>query len=309
MAEELAAEEEEVTTARAVATEGEAGKPEELVAQLCQRLNEVIEVNGALHEEEMASATKASSLLLQVPVHEDCVAAFPEEGKGTGVGSDTVAGQGNFAASLVYGCGDTVQDNGFELWIGSFEDCLNLEGLRARGINALLNCAMYECQTECACARPTGAGRRRSHARGPSATEYQHMPLRDSGQLSEVLGRDQIQAVAHFDEDWYSNMLGYATAFHGMDACDVEDYNMEQHFSEAIAFLSQCKTEGRKVLVHCIMGVNRSATSLIAFLCGSLQMPLKDAVELVSRRRGYVLSNKSFLEQLVRKFGNVQPNA
>jgi protein-tyrosine phosphatase len=98
-------------------------------------------------------------------------------------------------------------------------------------------------------------------------------------------------------------MLNRDVAFLGIAANDEPGYAMDDHFGETMEFLDQCRVEGRRVLVHCVAGINRSSTALIAFLCASLQMDLEDAVELTSRQRGSILSNSSFLEQLVESFG------
>jgi len=114
--------------------------------------------------------------------------------------------------------------------------------------------------------------------------------------------RDQVRAIAAFDGGWYSGMLDCDVEYHGIAADDEFGYAMDMHYEEAIGFLKQCREEKRKVLVHCIMGVNRSTASLVAFLCGGMEMKFSDAVELVSERRGYVLSNRSFLGQLIAKY-------
>ena len=53
-----------------------------------------------------------------------------------------------------------------------------------------------------------------------------------------------------------------------------------------------------RVLVHCVAGVSRSTTMLIAWMMHSLQMQLHAAMEYVRRRRPIVMPNASFLIQL-----------
>lgn len=198
----------------------------------------------------------------------------------------------SFAAALV------LKEGAFELWLGSLEDALSLEQLAERRVDALLNCALDECRVESACERgPRGAGRRRSHARGPSLWEERE------GDGVRGLDRDQIKALANFDADWYSAGLGYDVTFLGVAARDEDGYPLDTHYAEMSAFLQRCRADGRKVLVHCIMGINRSAAAVVAFLCLGLGKPLEDAIDLVARRRGPVLSNVTFLGQLVRHFG------
>jgi hypothetical protein len=205
-----------------------------------------------------------------------------------------------FGADLIY-----QEDNGFQLWLGSLEDALSFESLEQCNISGILNCALADCRLECACSRPSAAGRRRCHARGPSAMQGGEFKCSTSVDGCPRLDRDQIKAVASFDSDWYSLMLNSDVSYLGIAANDEAGYAMDDHFVETMEFLEKCRGEGRRVLVHCVMGINRSSTALIAFLCASLQMPLEDAVELTSRRRGYILSNSSFLEQLVKSFAEL----
>lgn len=192
-------------------------------------------------------------------------------------------------------------EDGFEIWLGSFEDALALQSLRDRGIDGILNCAVEECWRECLAFRGLGSGRRRAHARGVSAMDGSQQPGDSEDRL--VLDRDHVRRVAAFDAEWYSSMLGRDTSFLGIAANDEEGYGMAQHFAEAGEFLAQCRREHRKVLVHCVMGINRSSAAVAAFLCQELGTGLTPAVELISRHRGHVLSNSSFLRQLIAAYG------
>lgn len=205
----------------------------------------------------------------------------------------------NFCADLILR-----EESGFELWLGSLEDALCLRGLRQRGINAVLNCAVEECERECAVYRGCGGGRRRAHARGISAMDGAQAQVGAAADDGCNLDRDQVRAVALFEGAWYTSMLGYDTGFLGFAADDEDGYAMDRHFDEANAFLRGCRAEGRKVIVHCIMGINRSSAALAAFLCRELGLGLTPSVDLISKGRGHVLSNASFRRQLVAAYGN-----
>jgi protein-tyrosine phosphatase len=114
---------------------------------------------------------------------------------------------------------------------------------------------------------------------------------------------DVLRGLVEFDQLWYSDFLDCDMAYHGIAANDEDGYRMDDHFEEAIAFLSECRREGRKVLVHCIMGINRSSVALVAFLCHGLGMALYDAIGIASKQRGLILSNNSFIDQLVEHYG------
>jgi len=205
-----------------------------------------------------------------------------------------------FAADLVF----REEDGGFELWLGSLEDALSIEALRARGVNAVLNCAVEECIKECASFRLDPAasrsgGRRRTHARGASLAVDEE----DVVAGRRTLRVEQVRGLVEFEESWYSDVLEYDMAYLGLPAVDEDGYRMDSHFPDVKSFLGQCRQEGRKVLIHCVMGINRSSVALVAFLCSGLGMDLSSAVDLASKQRGYILSNESFLDQLIANFG------
>lgn len=212
----------------------------------------------------------------------------------------------HFEADLVY----KDESGGFELWLGSLEDALSLEGLRQRQINGVLNCALEECRRECAafrgCSDDTfgggGGGRRRTHARGASLANDGEAKA-NAAAKKRAMPLDVIRSLAEFNECWYSDFLDYDIEYYGLEALDQDGYRMSDHFEELQFFLERCRQEQRKVLVHCIMGINRSSFALIAFLCAGCGMRLQDAVALAARQRGFILSNGSFIDQLIERFG------
>jgi len=241
-------------------------------SDLSCRLTDLIQENGGLRDEERCSQWSQQ-------------------------GSETR----NFGADLILR-----EESGFELWLGSLDDALNLDALHTQHIDAFLNCASEECYRECEPFRmPVRGGRRRSHARGASASQLDKdiFTCASAVEGCKTLAADQIKAVASFDDEWYSDTLGYSTAYCKIDANDTDGYPMDQHFPEIASFLHVCRHERRRVLVHCIMGVNRSSAALVAFLCEGLGFNLEEAIITVSKQRGLILSNRSFVDQLVAKYG------
>ena len=84
------------------------------------------------------------------------------------------------------------------------------------------------------------------------------------------------------------------------DADDAEGYGLlEKHFQSALQFLDDMRRQGRRTLVHCFAGMNRSATICVAYLIVREEMGLTDAVQLLREKRGVVLKNRSFNRELV----------
>eukprot|EP00434_Breviolum_minutum_P034724 symbB.v1.2.030738.t1/scaffold3495.1/size92607/8 len=65
-------------------------------------------------------------------------------------------------------------------------------------------------------------------------------------------------------------------------------------------FLRRCKARGKKVLVNCKAGHNRSACMCVCWLVACEGYGLLEAVDLVQTRRGSILSNHGFRLQLLR---------
>mmetsp|Transcript_31935 Transcript_31935/g.99352 ORF Transcript_31935/g.99352 Transcript_31935/m.99352 type:complete len:208 (+) Transcript_31935:40-663(+) len=104
------------------------------------------------------------------------------------------------------------------------------------------------------------------------------------------------------------SMCGSLTELYGgtleckeIDAEDDEEYPiLDLHLDAAVRFLKGIREQGRRVLVHCYAGMNRSATLCAAYLVSVERLPLTQAVRVLRERRGAVLQNRAFTRQLVR---------
>ncbi|KAK3847175.1 MAG: dual specificity phosphatase, partial [Linnemannia gamsii] len=74
--------------------------------------------------------------------------------------------------------------------------------------------------------------------------------------------------------------------------------NLRSEFPSAFDYIEEAKTRGGKVLVHCQLGVSRSASLVIAYVMKTLQMGLTDAYELVKARSAVISPNMSLMYQL-----------
>ncbi|KAF8542296.1 protein-tyrosine phosphatase-like protein [Trichophaea hybrida] len=81
---------------------------------------------------------------------------------------------------------------------------------------------------------------------------------------------------------------------------DTSTSNLLQILSDAIAFIEPAlrKSEDAKVLVHCVEGISRSASIVIAYLMSERGMSFSQALRIVKRRRAVVSPNLGFIRQL-----------
>ncbi|KAF2435390.1 hypothetical protein EJ08DRAFT_335761 [Tothia fuscella] len=80
---------------------------------------------------------------------------------------------------------------------------------------------------------------------------------------------------------------------------DNEEERMQLYFSAIAHFIAEAlSVPGNKVLVHCRVGISRSATAVLAFLIMKKNMPLQDAWNLLKARRKIVKPNPAFCAEL-----------
>uniref|UniRef100_A0A7N8YKE7 Dual specificity protein phosphatase n=1 Tax=Mastacembelus armatus TaxID=205130 RepID=A0A7N8YKE7_9TELE len=96
--------------------------------------------------------------------------------------------------------------------------------------------------------------------------------------------------------DMYENMK---ITYMGIEAHDSCDFDMSVNFQAAADFIHRALSSGGKVLVHCHVGVSRSATLVLAYLMLRQHLTLVEAICAVKDNRG-VIPNRGFLRQLIK---------
>ncbi|XP_069812883.1 dual specificity protein phosphatase 26 [Dendropsophus ebraccatus] len=96
-------------------------------------------------------------------------------------------------------------------------------------------------------------------------------------------------------EEYYRGMY---ISYMGIDAQDSPTFDMSVHFYPAADFIHRALRERGKILVHCAVGVSRSATLVLAYLMIYHRMTLVEAINTVKDRRG-IIPNRGFLRQLL----------
>ncbi|XP_076021110.1 protein phosphatase Slingshot homolog 3 [Genypterus blacodes] len=79
---------------------------------------------------------------------------------------------------------------------------------------------------------------------------------------------------------------------------DVEATDLLSHWTDTYNFINTARKNGQAVLVHCKMGVSRSASTVIAYAMKQQRWPLDVALAYVKDRRSVARPNEGFMKQL-----------
>ncbi|XP_053179261.1 protein phosphatase Slingshot homolog 3 [Scomber japonicus] len=79
---------------------------------------------------------------------------------------------------------------------------------------------------------------------------------------------------------------------------DVEATDLLPHWTDTFNFINTARKSGQAVLVHCKMGVSRSASTVIAYAMKQQHWPLDVALGFVRECRSIVKPNDGFMKQL-----------
>ncbi|KAM4837313.1 dual specificity protein phosphatase 26 [Thomomys bottae] len=92
---------------------------------------------------------------------------------------------------------------------------------------------------------------------------------------------------------------GLGIRYLGVEAHDSPAFDMSIHFQTAADFIHRALCQpGGKILVHCAVGVSRSATLVLAYLMLYHHFTLVEAIKKVKDHRG-IIPNRGFLRQLL----------
>jgi protein-tyrosine phosphatase len=81
-------------------------------------------------------------------------------------------------------------------------------------------------------------------------------------------------------------------------ADDIEEQDLLTHFSTTNDYIRNCQHRGGNVLVHCLAGISRSATVVIAYIMKKYRMSYTNAENYVSCKRSIIAPNEGFVRQL-----------
>lgn len=81
-------------------------------------------------------------------------------------------------------------------------------------------------------------------------------------------------------------------------ADDVPEYPLGDHFQECLEFIQQAIRANGKILVHCHMGISRSATIVLLHLMINCGHSLDESLKILREKRPVVNPNPGFWEKL-----------
>ncbi|XP_039377339.1 dual specificity protein phosphatase 22 isoform X3 [Mauremys reevesii] len=81
-------------------------------------------------------------------------------------------------------------------------------------------------------------------------------------------------------------------------AADSPSQNVTRHFKESIKFIHECRLRGEGCLVHCLAGVSRSVTLVVAYIMTITDFGWEDALSIVRASRSCANPNMGFQRQL-----------
>ncbi|XP_057203521.1 dual specificity protein phosphatase 22-A [Triplophysa rosa] len=81
-------------------------------------------------------------------------------------------------------------------------------------------------------------------------------------------------------------------------AADASSQNLSQHFKDCIRFIHECRLNGGACLVHCLAGVSRSTTMVVAYLMTVTSYSWEECLSAVKAVRSFVGPNYGFQQQL-----------
>lgn len=115
-----------------------------------------------------------------------------------------------------------------------------------------------------------------------------------SKQILEQLQITHILNITATCPNWYPGAIQYRN----IQIKDTWNQNISSYFEDSFAFIDSAKQSGGHVLVHCVAGISRSPTIVIAYLMRTLNISLQEALTHVKGKRAIVSPNLDFLVEL-----------
>ncbi|XP_048021400.1 protein phosphatase Slingshot homolog 2b isoform X2 [Megalobrama amblycephala] len=128
---------------------------------------------------------------------------------------------------------------------------------------------------------------------------FEHVYLGSEWNASnlEELQNSGVQYILNVTRE-IDNFFPGLFEYHNIRVYDEEATDLLAYWNDTYKFISRAKKAGAKCLVHCKMGVSRSASTVIAYAMKEYGWDLEQAFEYVKERRAVTKPNPSFMRQL-----------
>lgn len=94
---------------------------------------------------------------------------------------------------------------------------------------------------------------------------------------------------------YYPNVIYY-----NFPVDDISTENISQYFDSIYRIIHKYRGKGANVYIHCMAGISRSVTVLIAYFMKRDCISAGEAFEKIQRKRPIVLPNEGFVNQLMK---------
>ncbi|MBZ3880981.1 Protein phosphatase Slingshot-like protein 3, partial [Sciurus carolinensis] len=113
----------------------------------------------------------------------------------------------------------------------------------------------------------------------------------------EELQRNRVSHILNMARE-IDNFYPERFTYHNVRLWDEESAQLLPHWKETHRFIEAARAQGTRVLVHCKMGVSRSAATVLAYAMKQYGWSLEQALLHVQELRPIVRPNPGFLRQL-----------
>ncbi|KAM4545807.1 protein phosphatase Slingshot homolog 2b isoform 2-T2 [Odontesthes bonariensis] len=113
----------------------------------------------------------------------------------------------------------------------------------------------------------------------------------------EELQKSGVQYILNVTRE-IDNFFPGMFEYHNIRVYDEEATDLLAYWNDTYKFISRAKKSGSRCLVHCKMGISRSAATVIAYAMKEYGWDLKKAFDYVKERRTVTKPNPSFMRQL-----------
>ncbi|NXA55132.1 DUS15 phosphatase, partial [Nothocercus julius] len=131
----------------------------------------------------------------------------------------------------------------------------------------------------------------REHVRAKSSLR----PSVDAKDL-EQLSRNKITHIVSIHES--PQPLLQEITYLRIPLPDTPEANIKKHFRECIGFIHQCRLRGGNCLVHCLAGISRSTTVVVAYVMAVTELSCPEVLEAIRTVHPIANPNPGFRRQL-----------